>query len=143
MIGYRWFDAKNITPQFEFGFGLSYTTFAIDDLKVKSSGKGDKIKVSASVTVENTGDMEGTEVVQAYISFPESAGEPPKVLRGFEKVLLKPGMKTKVSFEFTKTELSIWDTTKQSWVVPSGEFKLLVGASSRDIRHTATFNVSE
>lgn len=94
--------------------------------------------VKASVTVSNVGDVDGAEVVQAYIGFPESAGEPPKLLRGFEKVFIKKGKKSKVSFTFGKTELSIWD---QEWTVPSGEYKLYIGASSRDIRQTATFSL--
>lgn len=140
-MGYRYYDAKNVEPHFEFGFGLSYTTFEYSNLKVKTTpNKG--VLVSASVSVRNTGKMDGAEIVQAYIGFPEGTDEPPKVLRGFEKVPLKKGQAKTVDFEFTKTELSIWDTVKQEWVIPSGEFTLYIGASSRDIRETTTFTLS-
>ncbi|KAL0097808.1 glycoside hydrolase family 3 protein [Phycomyces blakesleeanus] len=137
-IGHRWFDQNNIEPLFEFGFGLSYTNFKYSGLSVKVSNKK-TLKVEASLSVRNTGGVDGAEVVQAYIEFPESANEPPKILRGFEKVSIKKNKTSKVSFEFTKTELSIWDVDSQTWVVPSGKFTLHIGASSRDIRQTATF----
>ncbi|KAL1928472.1 hypothetical protein VTP01DRAFT_2828 [Rhizomucor pusillus] len=138
-VGYRHFDAKNIEPLFPFGYGLSYTNFTYSKLKVKK-GKGDKL-VSATITIKNTGDVDGAEIPQAYITFPESAGEPFKNLRGFEKVFLKAGKSTKVTFEFSKTELSIWDESSEEWTVPSGEYTLQIGASSRDIRQTAKFTL--
>lgn len=97
--------------------------------------------VSATITIKNTGDVDGAEIPQAYITFPESAGEPFKNLRGFEKVFLKAGKSTKVTFEFSKTELSIWDESSEEWTVPSGEYTLQIGASSRDIRQTAKFTL--
>ncbi|KAI9026666.1 glycoside hydrolase superfamily [Phycomyces nitens] len=138
-IGHRWFDEKNIDPLFEFGFGLSYTEFKYSGLSLKVSNKKKGLNVKASLSVRNTGKVDGAEVVQAYIEFPKSANEPPKILRGFEKVFIKKNKSTKIDFEFTKTELSIWDVVSQTWVVPSGKFTLHVGASSRDIRQTATF----
>ncbi|CAO3580615.1 unnamed protein product [Absidia cylindrospora] len=138
-IGYRWFDSKKIDPLFAFGHGLSYTKFDYGELKVNAG----KNQVNAELQVQNTGDVDGAEVVQLYLSFPESAEEPPKVLRGFEKVFIKAGghHKESVKFELTKTELSIWDVTSQSWVIPSGQFEIHVGASSRDIRQSATFTL--
>jgi beta-glucosidase len=141
LIGYRWFDQKNISPRYEFGYGLSYTTFAYSNLKVTSSGKGDNVQVTASLSVKNTGKVDGNEVVQAYISFPANAGEPPKVLRGFEKVAVSAGKSASVSIQFTKTELSIWDIASSSWVIPSGTFTVQIGASSRDIRAKASFKL--
>ncbi|CAO0795663.1 unnamed protein product [Mucor circinelloides] len=141
LVGYKWFDHANIEPLFAFGHGLSYTKFDYSKLQVKTKKKKDTITVTASLSVKNTGKIDGAEVVQAYIEFPESAGEPPKNLRGFEKTMIKAGKKTKVDFEFTKTELSIWDVDANDWVVPSGKFTLHVGASSRDIRQTASFNL--
>ncbi|ORZ01292.1 beta-glucosidase [Syncephalastrum racemosum] len=141
LVGYKWFDAKNIDPLFEFGFGLSYTNFNYSNLKIETSDNEDKL-VSATVTIKNTGDIAGTEVVQAYISFPESAGEPPKVLRGFEKVPLEKDGETTVAFEFEKLLLSIYDVEKAAWVVPSGEYILHVGASSRDIRQSMVFDIN-
>ncbi|KAG1322147.1 hypothetical protein G6F62_010409 [Rhizopus arrhizus] len=97
--------------------------------------------VTASVAVKNSGSLDGAEVVQAYLSFPKSAGEPPKLLRGFEKVLIKKGKKTTVKFTLGSTELSIWDTKSSSWVIPSGQFTLHIGASSRDIRQSGSFTL--
>ncbi|KAI9487117.1 MAG: glycoside hydrolase superfamily [Benjaminiella poitrasii] len=141
LVGYRWFDHAKIEPLFPFGHGLSYTTFKYSGLKVKTSGKGDSTKVKATLTIKNSGNSDGAEVVQAYISFPKDAGEPPKVLRGFEKVFVKKNKSEKVTIEFTKTELSIWDTASSSWVIPSGKFTVQIGASSRDIRQTASFTL--
>ncbi|ORZ01291.1 glycoside hydrolase superfamily [Syncephalastrum racemosum] len=140
LVGYKWFDAKNIEPLFEFGFGLSYTNFSFSDLKVKTSDNEGEL-VSATVAVENTGDVDGAAVVQAYISFPESAGEPPKVLRGFDKVQIKRGHKDRVSFAFDKLSLSVYDVEKDDWVVPSGKYSIHIGASSRDIHQSTSFTL--
>ncbi|KAL9550982.1 hypothetical protein MBANPS3_004484 [Mucor bainieri] len=141
LMGYKWFDHAGIEPLFPFGHGLSYTSFKYSGLKVKAKKKNDSVTVTASVMVKNSGKLPGAEVVQAYISFPENAGEPPKSLRGFEKVFIKKDSSSKVEFQFTKTELSIWDTKTKSWVIPSGKFTLHIGASSRDIRQSASFNL--
>ncbi|EIE79560.1 hypothetical protein G6F47_007825 [Rhizopus delemar] len=142
LMGYKWFDSQNITPEFPFGFGLSYTNFTYSNLKVKAKkGHNKSAKVTASISVENSGSLDGAEVVQAYLSFPENAGEPPKLLRGFEKVFIKKGKKTTVKFVLEATELSIWDTKSSSWVVPTGQFTLHIGASSRDIRQSANFTL--
>ncbi|RCI05997.1 hypothetical protein CU098_000996, partial [Rhizopus stolonifer] len=142
LMGYKWFDHANIEPLFPFGHGLSYTTFKYSNLKVKASNSGKKsATVKASISIQNSGKVDGAEVVQAYLSFPKSAGEPPKLLRGFEKVYLKKGKKETVNFELSKTELSIWDVKSNSWVIPSGKFTLHVGASSRDIRQSASFTL--
>ncbi|CAO0790070.1 unnamed protein product [Mucor circinelloides] len=141
LMGYKWFDHAGIEPLFPFGHGLSYTSFKYSGLKVKAKKKDDSVTVTASVMVKNSGKVAGAEVVQAYISFPESAGEPLKNLRGFEKVFIKKDSSSKVEFEFSKTELSVWDTKTKSWVIPSGKFTLHIGASSRDIRQTASFTL--
>ncbi|KAI9270672.1 glycoside hydrolase superfamily [Phascolomyces articulosus] len=144
-IGYRHFDKYNIEPLYEFGYGLSYTTFEFDKLNVKvNKKKTEKVTATlatASLFVENTGHLDGNEIVQAYIVYPESADQPPKQLRGFEKVFVEAGKKKKVNFEFTVRDLSIWDVVQQKWVVPSGEFTLLAGHTSLDIRQKATFTV--
>ncbi|KAI8582566.1 hypothetical protein K450DRAFT_227770 [Umbelopsis ramanniana AG] len=138
LIGHRWFDAKNIEPLFPFGFGLSYTKFGYNALKVKAAGS----KVSITATIKNTGKVDGAEIPQLYIGFPKSAGEPPKVLRGFEKVFLKAGHSTKVTFDLdTAKELSIWNSDARKWEVVKGSFTVYVGASSRDIRLQGTFKL--
>lgn len=143
LVGYKWFDHANIEPLFPFGHGLSYTTFGYSklNLKVTKAKKNADATVKATVTVQNTGKVDGAEIVQAYISYPESAGSPPKQLRGFEKVFLKKGKKENVEIEFTKTELSIWDISANAWVIPSGDFTVHIGASSRDIRQSASFTL--
>ncbi|CAO3671069.1 hypothetical protein G6F70_002904 [Rhizopus microsporus] len=139
LMGYKWFDANNVTPLFPFGHGLSYTNFTYSDLTVKVEASGKPTKVTVTVTVKNTGHLDGAEIPQLYLSFPESANEPPKLLRGFEKVFIKANKEQEVKFELTSTELSIWDIDSKSWVVPSGKFIVHVGASSRDIRQSADF----
>ncbi|CAO3636962.1 unnamed protein product [Cunninghamella blakesleeana] len=136
-IGYRWFDSKNIEPLFPFGYGLSYTQFNYSNLKVSANIKKEQVKTQ--IQIKNTGKIDGAEIVQAYLSFPKNTGEPPKVLRGFEKVFIESGKQSIVQFELTKTELSIWDVALQSWVIPHGEFELHIGASSRDIRQSTAF----
>ncbi|CAO3696576.1 unnamed protein product [Umbelopsis ramanniana] len=138
LIGYRWFDAKNITPHFEFGFGLSYTSFNYSNLLIQNQGK--TIVVNASIT--NTGSTSGAEIPQLYIGFPQSAQEPPKILRGFERILLNPSQVSSVSFLINiSKELSIWDTPSSTWKVLSGQYDVYVGASSRDIRLYGTLQL--
>jgi beta-glucosidase len=135
-IGYRWFDAKNIAPLFEFGYGLSYTNFTYSNLGIQQQGQS--ITITASIT--NSGKVAGAEVPQLYIGFPQSVQEPQKMLRGFDKIMLKPGQTSTVSFGLnTSKELSVWDTPSRSWKVVSGQFNVYVGASSRDIRLYGTF----
>ncbi|KAG2233832.1 glycoside hydrolase superfamily [Thamnidium elegans] len=149
LMGYKWFDHAKIEPLFPFGYGLSYTKFDYSKLSVKAKASYDKkdkktIKdatVKASISIKNAGHVEGAEIVQAYLSFPKSAGSPPQQLRGFEKVFLKKGKKETVKFELTKTELSIWDEGTETWVIPSGKFTINIGASSRDIRKSSSFTL--
>lgn len=138
LIGYRWFDAKSIAPLFEFGFGLSYTSFTYSNLAIQVSGQS--VTISASIT--NSGKVIGAEVPQLYIGFPESAQEPLKILRGFDKVTLAPGQTSNVSFRLNVTkELSVWDTPLRTWKVVTGQFYVYVGASSRDIRLNGAFQI--
>jgi beta-glucosidase len=91
--------------------------------------------------VTNTGSVEGAEVAQVYLSYPIASGEPPKVLRGFNKVQLTAGQSQTVVVKFTERDLSIWDVQQHGWALQTGAFQILVGASSRDIRLTGTINV--
>ncbi len=130
-VGYRWYDAKSVAPLFEFGFGLSYTSFSYSDLRVDTDGTDGTKTVSFSV--ENTGTVSGKEVPQVYIQFPSTAEEPPKRLVGWEKVDLKSGEKKKVTVKILPRMQSIWDTDKETWkLVPPS--KIMVGASSRQIK---------
>lgn len=137
LVGYRWYDALGLEPLFPFGHGLSYTTFNYSNLVITSNPSG-SVLVLASVT--NNGTVEGAEVVQFYLGFPSSAGEPPKVLRGFQKVLLAPGQTIVVGFELNSQDRAIWDVTQNDWSVISGTFDVYVGSSSRDIRLAGQFN---
>ncbi|KAF7341180.1 Glycoside hydrolase family 3 protein [Mycena venus] len=134
-LDYRYMDQHAIAPRFEYGFGLSYTTFAYSGLSIASSGTSQVI----SFTVTNTGAVAGTEKPQLYLGYPPSAGEPPKVLRGFDEVPLAPGASQQVVMTVGQREMSIWDTPSQSWVRPPGTFTVFVGASSRDIRLNGSF----
>ena len=99
------------------------------------------MNTQVTIQIKNTGDQDGSEIVQAYLSYPEAAYEPPKLLRGFEKVFLKKGQSSQVTFNLGKQELSIWDVASQQWIVPNGLFRIHIGASSRDIRQSASFHI--
>ncbi len=132
-VGYRHYDANNVEPLFSFGHGLSYTTFEYSNLKVSPAQTKDKFNVS--VDVKNTGKAAGKEVVQVYVSdIAASVPRPPKELKAFSKVALKPGQKKKVEFTLTKDALSFYDVKTKDWVAEPGDFEILVGSSSRDIR---------
>ncbi|KAH9857905.1 beta-glucosidase [Lenzites betulinus] len=149
-IDYRHFDANNITPRFEFGFGLSYTTFSYANLKVSGStaggtrqatGPGSALDpwlhdpvVTVSFTLTNTGSRAGTEVPQLYTSPPASAGMAPYNLKGFDAIFLAPGQSKTVSFELSRYDFSFWNVAAQRWDIAQGVTGLSVGASSRDLK---------
>jgi beta-glucosidase len=142
-VGYRYYDMKDVDPLFPFGFGLSYTTFEYSDLQVDESVKMGE-PVNASITVKNTGDRAGKEVVQLYVRDKESAlVRPPKELKRFEKVSLEPGESLRIDFVLDRRALSFYDPYQKGWTVESGEFEVLIGSSSRDIRARATFALLE
>lgn len=160
-IDYRYFDAHNISVRYEFGFGLSYTTFEISELvatplsanisalpaplPIQPGGNPDLWTplYNVTVSVENTGDVAGHAVPQLYLGLPSSApeGTPVKQLRGFEKVWLEAGEKQTVTFELLRRDLSYWDIVRQEWVVAEGEFKVMVGESSRKVSVQEGVNV--
>lgn len=135
LLDYRYMDAKSITPRFAFGFGLSYTTFAYSALAVTASGAGARVAFS----VKNTGGVAGTEIPQLYLAYPAAAGEPKRVLRGFEEVVLAAGASETITMDISAREMSIWDVVSQAWVRPAGTFTVTVGASISDVRLTGTF----
>lgn len=134
-IGYRYYDKVERNVRFPFGFGLSYTNFEYSDIKLKKKNltKGEGAKVT--FTIKNTGDVAGSEIAQVYVAKPESKiFRAPKELKGFVKIHLDPGEEKKVSVELDDRAFAFWNTATEDWCVESGEYKILVGASSRDIR---------
>ena len=150
LVGYRWYDQHKVAPAFEFGFGLSYTSFEYQALRCTAT--------TCTFTVENSGKVAGAEVAQLYLSFParsdslplilalydgttltvlcyHSAGEPPKQLKGVAKIKLAAGETRPVSLPLSQRDFSIWSEQMNDWVVVvAGEFEVFVGSSSRDIR---------
>ena len=134
-IGYRYYDKVERNVRFPFGFGLSYTSFEYSDIKLKKKNltKGEGAKVT--FTIKNTGDVAGSEIAQVYVAKPESKiFRAPKELKGFVKIHLDPGEEKKVTVELDDRAFAFWNTATENWCVESGEYKILVGASSRDIR---------
>ena len=129
-VGYRWYDAKDITPMFPFGFGLSYTQFAFSHLSVSPAFKDGTKEVRVSATVTNVGRRAGSDVAQLYLADPAGSGEPPRQLAGFQRVSLAPGAKAKVSLTVTPQEMSWWDDTANGWTQTAGTYGVYVGDSS-------------
>lgn len=141
-VGYRWHDTKNIKPLFSFGHGLSYTTFEYGKVKADKSELTSNDKITFTVSVKNTGKVDGAEVVQLYISdLKSSLPRPLKELKGFDKVYLKAGESKDVSITIDKSALSFFDPVKHDWVAEPGEFEVLVGSSSSDIRTKIKFTL--
>ena len=140
-VGYRYFNTFNVKPAYEFGYGLSYTTFKFDNLKLSSKQLASNI--TASVDVTNSGSVAGKEVVQLYISAPaKELNKPSEELRGFAKTkLLQPGETQTITFTIKPSDLSSYNTEKSSWIDEAGTYTVKIGASSMDIRQTDTFNV--
>ncbi len=139
-MGYRWYDASNVPPQFPFGHGLSYTTFGYSNLVVGAVSPSGQVQIGFDL--KNTGSLTGAEVSQLYLGFPAAAGEPPKLLKGFTKVPLAPGQTQHVTFNLDWQDLANWDATARGWLVTPGTFQVYVGASSRDLRLTNSFSVT-
>jgi beta-glucosidase len=142
-VGYRWYDARDITPRLPFGHGLSYTSFAYGELSVAPEARAGE-PIEASLEIANRGERAGQEVVQLYVRDPLSRlARPEKELKAFAKVSLEPGQSTRVSFVLDDRALACWDPSTSAWVAEPGEFELLAGSSSRDIRSRAGFVLRE
>ncbi|SDT44151.1 beta-glucosidase [Mucilaginibacter mallensis] len=142
LVGYRWYDTKNIEPLYCFGYGLSYTHFTYTDLAInkKAYKSGDKITVS--LKIKNTGAVAGKEVVQLYISkLNSSVLRPGKELKAFKKIMIAPGQTAPVLINIAINDLAYFNDKLKNWVIEPGQYKILAAASSRDIRQTATFNI--
>jgi beta-glucosidase len=165
LIDYRHFDYHNLSVQYEFGFGLSYTTFELSDVSITASSSAVAAKCpqagtsipppggnpalwqtlyTVSAVVTNTGSTTGSAVPQLYLGLPSPASgdvTPVKVLRGFEKVPLQPGESKTVTFPLMRRDLSYWSVETQGWVIGDDEAKVYAGFSSRDIRSESGFKV--
>ena len=134
-VGYRYFDTKNVEPQFPFGFGLSYTSFEYSGLSVMPRKVAGDSPVEVSLKVKNTGSRAGAEVVQLYVHDGHAKIDRPlRELKGFRRVELKAGETKTVQFTLDRAALSYWSPEKKDWTADPGTFEIQVGASSRDIR---------
>jgi beta-glucosidase len=139
-VGYRWYQAQDITPLFPFGYGLSYTTFAFSHLTVSPVLAPDgHVTVGADVT--NTGARAGADVVQVYVGDPAQAGEPSRQLKAFQKVMLAPGQTQHVTFTLGQRAFSIWDSAAQQWTTVDGRYSVQVGDSSVNLPLQAPVDV--
>ena len=142
-VGYRYYDTKEMDVAFPFGYGLSYTTFAYSNLKLSMENPTEKDTVMVSADITNTGKSAGKEVVQLYIrDLTGSAIRPEKELKGFEKVFLEPGETKTVTMELNKRSFAWYNTELHDWFAASGDYEILLGASSRDIRLTETLHLN-
>lgn len=141
-VGYRYYDYAGVEPLFPFGYGLSYTHFDYASLRAPAEVKpGETFEVAIDVT--NTGPVEGQEVVQIYVRDVESSlPRPLKELKGFQKLALAPGQTGTARFNIDPRALSFYDPVKSAWVAEPGEFEILVGASSADIRASAVVRLA-
>jgi beta-glucosidase len=139
-VGYRWYDSKDLTPLFPFGYGLSYTSFSFSNLQVGSLTAGGAATVTATVT--NTGSRSGADVAQLYVDDPSASGQPPLQLEGFQRVSLAAGASTTVTFTLTQQKLQYWNSTSNAWATSTGSYGIDVGDSSANLPLTGTLTVT-
>ncbi len=141
-VGYRWADKQKVKPLFSFGHGLSYTTFEYGKITADKKTITKNEPITFTLTVKNTGNREGAEVVQLYVSDKKSSlPRPVKELKGFQKVYLQPGEMKQISFTIGTDALSFFNDGKHEWVAEPGQFEILIGASSTDIREKVVFEL--
>lgn len=139
-VGYRWYDTKKVEPLFPFGYGMSYTSFDYGKLQASRKSISENDTLQISLTVKNSGRVDGKEIVQLYIGDEKcSVLRPVKELKEFAKVELKAGEEKQISFYIDADDLKFYDDKRNEWVVESGKFKAYVGASSADIRGVVEF----
>ncbi|RZL13700.1 MAG: glycosyl hydrolase [Hymenobacter sp.] len=137
-VGYRYYDTYQVKPQFAFGHGLSYTTFDYGKLSVKTGPQ----RATVTLTVRNTGKTAGSEIVQLYVKdLKASVKRPEKELKAFDKVALKPGETKTVTMQLPATAFQYYDEAKKQWVLEPGQFEVLVGSASDDIRQKASLTL--
>lgn len=142
LVGYRWFDTKGLPVVYPFGYGLSYTTFGYSNLNTDKKTYDQVDTIQATFTLTNTGDREGAEVAQLYVSDPVcSVMRPVKELKGFKKVFLKPGESRRITLDIPVSSLAFYSEAQSQFVVEPGEFILQLGASASDIKQKISIEV--
>jgi beta-glucosidase len=142
-VGYRYYDTKNVEPQFPFGFGLSYTSFEYSDLRI-SPAKGSNGLWSVNAKIRNTGSRPGAEVAELFVHDGHSKiDRPVHELKGFQRMELKPGETKTVQFTVDRAALSYWSPATKAWTADPGDFEVQLGASSRDIRLRAPLTLGQ
>ena len=142
-VGYRYFNTFKVKPSFEFGYGLSYTNFEYADLKLSS--KTFNGKLTAFITVKNTGKVAGKEIVQLYLSAPhQNIDKPVEELKAFAKTtLLKPGQSETLQLTLSPKDLASFMESKSAWIAETGTYKVAIGSSSLNIKQTAEFSLPQ
>jgi beta-glucosidase len=140
-IGYRWYQSANITPQFAFGYGLSYTTFSFSNLNVGAFNANGQATVTATIT--NTGSKAGADVAQMYVGDPAASQDPPEQLKGFQRVTLNPGASATVSFPLTIHDLASFSPTASAWEAQAGSYSIKVGDASSSLPLTGSTSLSQ
>src|SRR5580658_6396623 len=140
-IGYRWYQSQNITPLFPFGYGLSYTNFSFSNLKVGAFNANGQATVTATIT--NTGSVAGADVAQMYVGDPAASQDPPKQLKGFQRMSLNPGQSATVSFPLTIHDLASWSSTANAWEAQAGTYSISVGDSSASLPLSGTTSLAQ
>lgn len=142
-IGYRWYDARKIQPLFPFGYGLSYTTFAYSAMNISARQMKDTENLKVTCKVKNTGNVAGKEIVQLYVhDLKARVPRPEKELKAFAKVSLRPGEEKKVTFNLGKRDFAYYSEPAKDWLVTNGDYEILIGASSRDIKLKELVNMT-
>ncbi len=143
LVGYRWYDTKKIEPLYCFGYGLSYSDYKISDLQTVKKTFSSNENITVTLNVKNIGKYPGKETVQLYISKTGSKVErAEKELKAFKKIMISPGVTAKVSLTVPVKDLAYYDERTGKWIVEPGEYKVLAGTSSRDIRETVNLKVN-
>ena len=142
-VGYRYYEKKKVKPLFPFGHGLSYTSFAYEDLRLSTEQLSPNDELTVTFDVTNTGTRAGQEVVQLYVRDEKSRLErPEKELKGFAKISLQPGETKTVSLKLGMRSLAYFDDAKPAWVADAGRFEVLIGSSSLDLGAHASFTLN-
>jgi len=134
LVGYRWHDTKKIKPLYAFGYGLSYTSFEVSDIEIDKKSYTQDDSINVSCTLYNTGNFDGSEVIQVYIGKPNSKVKRAlKELKGYQKVKVKTGAKSKINIEIPLNSLAFYDETISDWSLEKGNYTIYVGNASNNI----------